>query len=223
MLTIKNKFSKIASFGAVLLFFILTLFVSMQGFAQDDDDRVRFGIKGGVSLSNLYSGNTVTDEKVKPGFLAGVYLKAPIVEDLLFIQPELIYIQKGNQSNYSNFIQGSGKYQFSLGYVELPVAIGVKLGPVSIHAGPYAAYLTNAKVKDVNSDGTIKGATDLNQQNFNTIDYGVFGGAGFDLKYVQVGARYDLGLREIGNSGLAGQLTQNAKNSALQIYLGINF
>jgi hypothetical protein len=222
-LNLNPKFFEKAGLGAIVFFFVMLFFVSMQGFAQSTESKVKFGIKGGVNFTNFYSGDNITDEKVKTGFHAGMYIQAPLVEDVLFLQPEILYSKKGNQSNYNNFIQGSGKYQFSLGYLEVPVALGLKLGPFSLHAGPYAAFLTDAKVKDVDSNGTIEGATTLNKQNFNSFDYGLIGGAGFDFNHAQIGLRYNMGLREIGNSGLAGELTKNAKNSALQIYAGFSF
>lgn len=198
---------------------LLLIAATTTSYAQD----AKFGIKGGVNLSNFYSGDDVSDNNLKPGFQAGVYWKAPIIEDVLFIQPEILYTRKGAQSTYSNFIQGSGKYQFGLGYAQLPVLLGVDIGKFNIHAGPYIAYLTDAKVKDVDNDGDINGAVDLNRKNFNSIDYGLSGGIGLDFDAAQVGLRYDLGLRPVGDSGLAGELTKNYKNSALQLYVGFHF
>ncbi|MDJ1499763.1 porin family protein [Xanthocytophaga agilis] len=197
---------------------LLLFFATSASYAQ-----AKFGIKGGVNLSNFYSGDDVSDNNLKPGFQAGLYVKAPIIEDVLFIQPELLYTRKGAQSTYSNFIQGSGKYQFGLGYAQLPVLLGVDLGIFNIHAGPYVAYLTDAKVKDVDNDGSINGVTDLNRDNFNSLDYGLSGGIGLDFEAAQIGLRYDLGLREVGASGLAGELTKNYKNSAIQLYVGFHF
>ncbi|MDJ1492297.1 porin family protein [Cytophagaceae bacterium DM2B3-1] len=207
---------KVHYVGVIAL--LLLFFATSTSYAQ-----AKFGIKGGVNLSNFYSGDDVSDNNLKPGFQAGLYVKAPIIEDVLFIQPELLYTRKGAQSTYSNFIQGSGKYQFGLGYAQLPVLLGVDLGIFNIHAGPYVAYLTDAKVKDVDNDGSINGVTDLNRDNFNSLDYGLSGGIGLDFEAAQIGLRYDLGLREIGASGLAGELTKNYKNSALQLYVGFHF
>ncbi len=182
-----------------------------------------FGIKGGVMLSNFYSGNTIDDQNVKPSFQGGFYLKAPIIEDVLYIQPELIYTRKGTEAEYKNILQGKGKYQFGLGYVELPVMLSVNIGHFNIHAGPYAAYLTDAKIKDVDSDGSVNGITDLKRSDFNAFDWGLAGGIGLDFGKAQVGLRYDLGMRPIGDSGILGNLTKDYKNSALQLYIGVNF
>jgi len=55
------------------------------------------------------------------------------------------------------------------------------------------------------------------------MDYGVVVGVGFDVQQFTIGARYNHGLREVGNSGIAGNLTNNSKNSVGQIYIGIGF
>ena len=80
----------------------------------------KFGIKGGLNLTNFSSDN-FSDNHLKAGFNAGVFAKIPVTEGFS-IQPELLYSLKGAKSDYNNFIQGSGEYRFNLGYVELPCA-----------------------------------------------------------------------------------------------------
>ena len=204
----------------------LCLSVPFVGFAQDgnaDSGTAKFGFKVGGNLTNFYSGDNINDNNLKPGFQAGIYWQGHIIEDVLFIQPEILYTRKGTQATYSNFLLGSGTYQFGLGYVEVPVVLGFNLGRFNLHAGGYGAYLTDARVRDVRDNGDIRGVTELNRSNFNSFDYGLVGGLGVDFEFGQVGLRYNMGLREIGDSGIAGQLTQNAKNQALQLYLGFHF
>jgi hypothetical protein len=49
------------------------------------------------------------------------------------------------------------------------------------------------------------------------------GGIGIDVQQFTIGARYNYGLKEIGDSGLSGQLTKNSKNSVLAVYIGLGF
>jgi hypothetical protein len=109
--------------------------------------------------------------------------------------------------------------------VELPLLAVVNLAKnFSIHGGGYAAYLTNADIKDVNSNGTIQGITDLNANDFNRWDFGLAGGAAFDIENFTIGARYNYGLTDIGKSGNAtNTFLGNAKNNGLTIYLGFGF
>ena len=181
----------------------------------------KFGIKGGLNLTNLYV-TDVKDENMKPGVNAGFYAKIPASKYLSF-QPELLYSMKGAQVNYNN-IFGSGKYRYNLNYLEIPVAAVINVARnFNIHAGPYAAFLLSAKVQDVDKNGNINGATELNKDNFESVDYGIFGGVAFDVDNVTIGGRYTYGLREIGKSGLSGNLTKNSKNSAISFYIGFGF
>src|SRR6266700_3356586 len=141
----------------------------------------KFGIKGGVNLTNMYV-TDVSDEHMKVGFNAGVYAKLPVTRGFS-IQPELYYTSKGAKETYNNFIEGSGEYRFNLNYVELPVLAVINLGNnFNLHVGPYISYLASANIKDVNNDGTINNITDLNADNFHRLDYGLIGGFGVDVQ-----------------------------------------
>jgi hypothetical protein len=182
----------------------------------------KFGIKLGANLSNLYA-EEVSDNNLKLGPALGFYGKIPVTKGLS-LQPELLYSNKGAKATYNNFVLGRGEYRFNLHYVEVPLLAVINLAPnFNIQAGPYAGYLAGANVKDMNEDGTINGTAELNAENFNRFDYGVAAGFGIDLKNTTIGARYHYGLREIGSSGLAGQLTSNSKNSALTFFIGFAF
>jgi len=179
----------------------------------------KIGLKGGVNLTNLYVDN-VQDEHMKVGANIGLFTKIPVTS-LFAVQPEIAYSQKGTQTNYNNAF-GSGKYRFNLDYLEIPVAAVVNVtNNFSLHAGPYVGFLLSAKVKDVDQNGNIKGVTELNKDNFQSTDYGLFGGLGYDVGGVTLGARYTYGLQTVGKNGLAGDLLQNSKNSVLSFYLGI--
>jgi len=210
-------------FTGVLLVTTMTTRAQEQQTAAEPSPSAKFGIKGSFQLTSLYIDN-VSSEHMKAGFNAGVFAKLPVTTGFS-IQPELLYSVKGAKDTYSNFVQGDGEYRFNLGYVELPVLAVVNICKnFNIHAGGYAAYLVNANVKDVNNDGSIEGATDLNTDNFNRWDFGLAGGAGFDFGNVTLGARYNYGLSNIGKSGnLSGDLTKSSKNAGVAIYLGFGF
>jgi hypothetical protein len=184
----------------------------------------KFGIKGGVSLTNMYV-DDVSDENMKVGFNAGVFAKLPVARGFS-IQPELLYFSKGAKETYDNFVLGEGEYRFNLNYIELPVLAVINLGEnFNIHAGPYVSYLAGVNIKDMNDDeGTIDEIAELDADNFNRFDYGVAGGIGIDISNFSIGARYNYGFREIGKSGsVSGELLKNSKNSAISLYIGIGF
>ena len=183
----------------------------------------KFGLKLGANLSNLYV-DEVDDNNMKLGPNVGFFAKLPIARGFS-IQPELTYSNKGAKLRYDNFVLGSGEYRFNLHYVELPVMAVINLGSnFNIHGGPYIGYLAGATIKDMDDNGTINDATDLNAENFNRFDAGLAAGIGVDISNVTIGARYSYGMSEIGKSGsLSGNLTGDSKNSVVGIYIGIGF
>lgn len=213
-----------------IAFSLLTLLSLGSYCYAQDGGKARFGIKGGLNLSNFYK-TEVGDENIKAGFNIGVFAKAPIIEDVLSIQPEVSYTVVGSETQYQNFLQGSGKYRFNLGYVQIPILAVVNIGAFNIHAGPYAAILTNVNVKDVDDDGTVDGVKDLDKDKFNGLDYGLAGGIGFDFKGASLGFRYNYGLREVGKDGgislnsstNSSTILRNSKNSAFQVYVAVGF
>lgn len=221
MVMMSRKFGVLMTAG--LLAFAVGAKAQEQQTSMEPGLKPKFGIKGGLNLTSLYV-NDVSKEHMKAGFNAGVYAKLPVTRGFS-IQPEVLYSQKGAKENYDNFLQGSGEYRFNLGYIEVPVLAMINLGSnFNIHAGPYAAYLVSANVKNVNGNGDIEGATELNKDNFNRWDFGLAGGVGFDVENFTIGARYNYGLKEIGKTdNLAGQLTKNSKNAGLSIYVGFGF
>lgn len=206
----------------------ICILVSLDGYSQEQQSSAdsgltpKFGIKGGINLTNLYV-DDVQDEHMKVGGNVGFFAKLPVAKGLS-IMPEILYTNKGAKETYNNFIQGSGEYRFNLNYVEVPLTLVINIvDNFNIHAGGYAAYLTSANVKNV-QDGTIQDAENLNADNFNRFDYGLVGGLGVDVDNFTIGARYNYGLREVGQSGsLSGDLTKNSKNSAFSLYIGFAF
>jgi hypothetical protein len=210
----------------ILSILLVSFFSFKVNNLQAQHTEAKFGVKGGLNLTNFYQGDQLSDENVKVGFNVGVFLKAPVIEDVFSIQPELLYSLKGSQVNYTTplGLGGSGKYRYDFGYIDLPVLAVVNLGKLNLHAGPYGGFLLDVKVKDVDGNGTVKGMTELDKDKFNTIDYGLVGGIGFDFEGATIGLRYNMGLNEVGKDGtLAGNALKNSKNSVFQAYFGFTF
>lgn len=183
------------------------------------------GVKGGLNFSNLYI-EDVDDENMKIGFNAGIYYRAQLVKQLA-IQPEINYSLKGAEVIYDNSFLGlgNGKYRFNLSYVDVPVAVKVNpVGNFYLEAGPYVSLLTSVKVKRIETNGDRDIVSELDRDNFNTFDYGLFGGVGFNFTGGSLGVRYNYGLQEIGEDGsFAADVTSNSKNSVLQIFMSVPF
>ena len=204
--------------------FSLTSYSQEQQTVTEPTLTPKFGIKGGLNLTNLYV-DDVSDENMKANFHVGFYGKMPLTRGVS-IQPELLYTSKGAKEKYNNFLSGNGEYRFNLNYIELPLSFVFNIAPnFNLHAGGYAAYLVNVNIKNLNKDnGEITEIANLDEDDFHRFDAGVLAGLGIDIQNFTIGARYNYGLCEIGKSGsFAGQALNNAKNSAIQVYLGFGF
>jgi hypothetical protein len=212
--------------SAVVLAFVFGLFTvtnaQEQKTSMENSLSPKFGVKGGLNLSNLYT-DQADDNNLKAGFNLGLYAKLPLTKGLS-IQPELIYSGKGAKLTYNNVLLGKGEYRFNLNYVEVPVLLVINLAKnFNIQAGGYVSYLASANITDLKNNGTNNDIKNLNAENFNRLDYGLAGGIGVDVSNFTIGARYNYGLKELGSSGLAGQLTRNSKNSVIAVYIGFGF
>ena len=222
MRNISNNFLYVIGF-AVLVFAGAPL-----AHGQSNNPGPKIGIKGGLNLSQLYVDQpNAEDENMKLGLNFGIFGKIPI-NNFLAVQPEVLYTNVGSKITYggSNLENAlgiePGEVRFNLNYVQVPIALAANVGPLNLHAGPYFSYLLSANVKDLEtSDLNTTDIVELDTDDFNRLDYGVMFGVGFDVQGVTIGARYNHGLREIGNSGIAGSLTENSKNGVGQIYIGI--
>src|SRR4051812_28984582 len=94
------------------IFLLSTMFVMFFSMAQAQDDAPspKFGIKGGINLSNLYSGD-VGDQNLKVGLNVGLMAKMPVSKGFA-IQPEVLYSSQGSRINYNNSLLGKGEYRF---------------------------------------------------------------------------------------------------------------
>lgn len=207
---------------------IVSIFLSFSVSAQKSDNS-EFGIKGGVNLSNFYS-DEVDDQNMRISYQAGMYFKAAL-NHFLAIQPEVLYSKKGSTTKYDNIISGNSEFTQKLDYVELPVMGVLNLTEeINVHAGPYFSYLINAEVENKSENNDFNFVEELNEEDFERLDYGVAAGVGFEFETLRFGVRYNYGLTEVGKSQdftLNGSEMQSdqfkdMRNSTFSLYLGLN-
>lgn len=206
----------------------LTLFSIAGLHAQSENSEV--GVKGGANFSNFYS-DEVDDQDLRIGFQGGLFFKAGLT-DFLAIQPELLFSQKGSTIKYDNFLTGNADFTTQLNYIEVPIMGVLNLTDnFNLHAGPYFAYLVNVSVENNAENNTFNFAENLNEDDFNRLDYGVGIGAGFEFEVLRFGARYNYGLAEVGKeqsfsfegSEVTSDQFKDLKNSTFSLYLGLSF
>lgn len=204
-------------FLATIAFIGLSL-INVQ--AQTNSNEPQFGIKGGVNFSNIYNAE-VDDNNILTSFNAGLYGAFPI-GDIISVQPEILYSRKGGELTYNNAII-TGKTQFKLNYIEVPALLKVNITEnLSVHAGPYFAYLIDAEVNNDANGNAIDFENDYDNNDFNKFDVGISGGVGFGFDVLGLGIRYNYGLSTVGKerdfAGTAYTIP-NGKNSNLSLYM----
>lgn len=183
------------------------------------------GYRIGLNLSDLLVEN-VQKETPKIGFAGGFYIKLALSEKMDFV-PEINYTYNGAKLTYINPSQGTGQYRFNLGYIQIPALFAYKVTKTfKMYAGPYVAFLTDVNIKRLDSDnGAVTSITNLKKDDFNRNDVGAVAGISFDInKKVTIGSRYSYGFNEVGKTdSQSGNVTQNSRNSVLNLYLSIGF
>ncbi|MGE5419830.1 MAG: outer membrane beta-barrel protein [Chloroflexota bacterium] len=167
------------------LFAILLLaLMAIPAFSQ-----LKFGIKAGASTTTVPEYNSTTGattiQSLKDaawGFHAGIFLRAGLGP--VFLQPEAVFASNTYEYNVVR-VAGSPAVVLDQKFnrLEIPVLVGVKLGPLRINAGPSATVpigTPRALVDDPNFNKLYRGTT-----------FGYQAGIGVDiLNTLTLDARY---------------------------------
>ena len=216
MITLKKLF--IAPVFAIALF--STQSIVAQTTTTDDSssmnnrEELSFGIKAGINYSNVYSESGdgyVADGKV--GFAGGVFVSIPLNE-LIGVQPELLYSQKGFKTE-GTFFDG----QITSSYIDLPIHLQIKpTENISILTGPQFSYLLSTKY-ELNGFSAID-EEDLDDNN-NKATVGISAGVDFELQNFLISARGSWDLNKVNKDNSTSDI--NYKNQLFQITLGYKF
>lgn len=206
---------------------ITALALLVVGFTKAQDktssNGPSFGIKGGVSFSNIIKtddSNFETDYVT--GFNAGIFIGIPIIDRLSF-QPEVMFSQKGYKSERTGIL-GNGTLTQVTNWIEVPVLAKIEAASgFNIYLGPQVSFLTRT-VNDF--EGTFSSSQQTTYENdadkFKKSIVGGVLGAGFDLtNKVSLNGRYALDFQKNNENGTSE--TPAFKNQVWQIGLGIKF
>ena len=174
----------------------LTLFLSSDSFSQ-------FSAKGGINIAKFKSGtftNALVDVSTyKNGILFGFNYKFRLSE-LASLRPGMQYSPKGNKVIF----RGSD-FSTNLNYLEVPIDFVYAIGRLSIHTGPYVAYLLTAS----SSAQNIK-------ENMRPFDLGLNLGTAISEGDLGIGFNYALGLRTVSKNSMTSFFSTN---KVLSVYL----
>jgi hypothetical protein len=194
---------------AVLITAILS--VTAAGWAAG----LGIGLKGGLNIANLtgsdlLQGNNIADEtkNSRLGVIIGVFV-AFNISDMLAIQPEFLYTQKGGKYEGTLAEQAGEAFtsEIKLDYLEIPILLKASFLPnaaviqPNLYFGPAFALKLKATTETDQGEGEIYSDNNIPEGgNVKSNDYGlVFGGGlDFNLKGPEIGieARYTLGLTD---------------------------
>ena len=172
--------------------------------------KITGGFKFGLNFASVTGiGNTEN----KSGFCGGGFITFNI-SDVFAIQPELLITQKGTKEiirDWSFF----GSYDtntLKITYLEIPVlakfSILSKARP-NFFIGPALSLKLSASSEFLGNTYDVS-------DSFNSVDFGLVFGGGFDFGGLVLEARYTRGLTSIVEIG-------DAKNSVISVMLGYSF
>ena len=173
-------------------------------FAFVNAQEVKFGIKGGLNLSN-WAGDT-RGMNLKPivGVNAGVLVQIKLSKKF-DIQPELLYSTQGTKmKNVGASISDtyySGDIKWNLSYLNVPILLKYSSdGESFIEAGPQVGFLTSAKASTKLTQYSQTVERDV-KEAFESIDFGFVVGAGFNITpNLLADLRYNIGLSNIAKT-----------------------
>jgi hypothetical protein len=212
-------FKKIISmYKYCVLFFLLvsgSVFAQRNKLDMDHENFFRFGAKGGVNMNKI-SGKSYK-EGFNYNFQAGAFLQFNF-SNRFGIQPEVNFVQSKSEFTsdgtdiYDDLFGGGSQKKATLNYLEVPVLLNVNVGPskrVKLQIGPSYSGLLKQTVDSLKNNGNI----------YKNGEWAALGGLWIQLPFVNLGARYKLGLSNIN----AVDDRQTWKNQAIQLFIGVTF
>lgn len=196
----------------VSLLALSMLFMTSQSMAQG----TTVGIKGGATFYQGVIEFMGVEETVdaSTSYGGGIFVEMPL-NQYVSIQPEVLLLMK--KSEGAAIFGATGTINNS--YIDVPLMLRFNIDVLDgitpyVLGGPYAGYLLKAESEQ---SGTKADITD----DFKSINLGAKIGGGLKLSSLSVEVMYDMGLMNIMDDDLGGNLS--AKQSGLTLMLGISF
>jgi hypothetical protein len=208
-----------------LVIIAIAALLTLPAFSQ-----FKFGVKAGASTTSitmadavLVSSGTKTYtveslEGMNFGFHGGIFGRVSILK--LFVQPEILFSTRTNEYTVTDVLTATSKdVKQSFNKIDVPVMIGVKLGPARLNAGPVGSFLINTP-QELIDDPQL-------ETIYGKMSFGYQAGFGVDLiGLLTVDLRYEGSLKKYQNKienaiGTAVNLDDRA--NAFLLSIGIMF
>ena len=155
------------------------------------------GLRAGLNVSDFSGDDAPENTDPRLGFSGGLFATIPVGASGLYVQPEVIYTQKGVQSGDD----GSGESgTLKLDYIEVPVLLGyaVPVTPSGLmlgaYAGPAVAFKAGESLEFNSELGEGIGSGSIDSDLFRDVDLGAAVGVTVGAGPFAVDGRYTFGL-----------------------------
>ncbi|AZA76521.1 PorT family protein [Chryseobacterium sp. G0186] len=204
---------------------------------------ITFGVKAGFNASTVTSNDSYNydnNEKLKPGFNAGVFVNIPVAEKFS-IQPELLFSQMGSKtedyltlSSNDYRYRRTSTYTTNFNYLVLPVMVQYNILPqLYVEAGPEFGLLLGGKSKgDYTVTETSGTKTNIYSESFsnkipkdlyNKFNFGIGIGAGYYFtQSFGVTARFTAGITSLLKNDIS-ENDNKSRNNAIQVGVAYKF
>ncbi|HUS87280.1 MAG TPA: porin family protein [Bacteroidales bacterium] len=200
-----------------IILVLLSVVLSTGAFAQ-----FSWGLKAGASsntfelpVADINAGNTLEAAKEATwGFHGGAFFRLSMLG--IMVQPEVLFSMSENNLTVTDDLGAETVKEQKFNRLDVPVMLGVKLGPLRIMAGPVASVV-------ISSPGDL--VTDA-ENLYKNATFGYQAGLGVDLfKKLTLDVRYEGGLNNFGNEMTVGTetFTLDGRANAIVLSAGIMF
>ena len=151
--------------------------------------QIDFGPRVNLTSTNLSLKDNVQNVEegdAEFGYQLGAFLRVQVPLVGIYVQPEVLFSNPNSSLNYN-----SQKLDYNFNQIDVPVMIGLSLGPVRLNAGPSFRFMTGAEITDPN--GVV---TDV-KENYKNSTVGFQAGAGIDIWKLVFDLKYEGSLSEI--------------------------
>ena len=181
----------------------------------DHENFFRIGAKAGVNI------NKIDGQAYKDGFnynyLLGVFMQFNFSKTF-GLQPEFNFVQSSAEFTnststiYDDLFLGGSQKKAKLDYLKVPLLLNVNVGPskrVKLQLGPQYANVLSQTVDSLKNNNNI----------FKTADWSAVGGLWIQIPFINLGARYEIGLSNLNDI----DNQQKWKSHAFTIFAGFTF
>lgn len=209
----------------LILVFVFATLMFGSAFAQksnaDFREKVSFGVKAGINISNVYdSQGEQFNADAKLGLAAGIFVALPIGK-FIGVQPEILFSQKGYKGSGS-LLGSNYSYTYTSNYFDVPLLFAIKpISLITILVGPQYSFLVKDSYKFDSALINIDQEHVFENDNIRKNTLSFLGGVDFNFKRIVIGTRVGWDLQ--ANKGDGTSETPRYKNIWYQATIAFRF